>query len=266
MALIIEEKTAVQAWLHAIKYLQQNKGVARNMVLEIEDPVHLTPSDKSALEHVDGALRTHSDLSINTVAATIFPQAMYARYGRPDFYSEFQNRMKRAQAKGTWGTYALRMMSRMARDSKSSPINPLEQIVEKLRFATTQGKPFKSVYELGVFEPSVDLDDGCQPLCELPLFDASRDGRKVSNMPCLSHLTFKLHSRERVDLTAIYRSHYYCERALGNLIGLSQLLNFVCKETKLKAGYLTCISTHAVLDIGAWGNAADADATFKKLF
>jgi len=265
MSLVIESTSFAQAWLQAVKHLQLHGGVARNIILDVSDPIHFDENDRKLLTVVDGALREHSDLSVNTVAATIFPQAMYARYGRPDFYAEFQNRMERAKAKGTWGTYALRMMSRQSRDAKASPINPLDQIVDKLRFASTEGNPFKSVYELGVYEASADLDSGVQPLCELPLFDAARDGRKVSNMPCLSHLTFKLHERERVDLTAIYRSHYYCERALGNLVGLAQLLNFVCKETKLKAGYLSCISTHAVLDLPAWGNAAKAAATLRDL-
>jgi len=36
------------------------------------------------------------------------------------------------------------------------------------------------------------------------------------------------------------------------LIGLSQLLHFVAKESNLKVGSLTCISTQAALDLGSW--------------
>jgi hypothetical protein len=50
-------------------------------------------------------------------------------------------------------------------------------------------------------------------------------------------------------LTAIYRNHYYVERALGNLIGLSQLLFFVARESGLQPRGLVCHSTFARLDL-----------------
>jgi hypothetical protein len=54
-------------------------------------------------------------------------------------------------------------------------------------------------------------------------------------------------------LTVLYRYHYYIEKALGNLLGLSQLLYFVAKETGLGVGPLVCHSTYAVLDTeGGW--------------
>ena len=54
-------------------------------------------------------------------------------------------------------------------------------------------------------------------------------------------------------LTALYRNHYYIERALGNLIGLSQLLYFVARESGLEPRGLVCHSTLARLDFdGGW--------------
>lgn len=85
------------------------------------------------------------------------------------------------------------------------------------------------------------------------------------NMPCLSHLSFKLTDRESVDLTAIYRSHHYAARALGNLLGLSQLQAFVAKEANLKVGTLTCISTHAHLDLSSWGGVVKGRALLNGL-
>jgi hypothetical protein len=49
-------------------------------------------------------------------------------------------------------------------------------------------------------------------------------------------------------LTAIYRSHYYIERALGNILGLAQLLTFVAAEVGVDVGSLVCHSTYAVID------------------
>jgi len=266
MAKLFSGERVVPTWLAALQALRQSGGDDQNFLLEIADPLSMTTQDSEMIACVDEALRTHSDISVKTVAATIFPIAMYRRYGRPAFYTEFSKRMKRAKKEGTWGTYALRMIERRGK-KKNEVVNPLEQVIEKLVRATTGGQAFHDIYEMGVAEPSEDFDLNEENYygCELPTFDAARDGRKVSNMPCLSHLSFKLVDKERVDLTVMYRSHYYCQRALGNLIGLAQLLSFVAKESQLKVGTLTCLSTHAHLDSSSWGKAAEFKAVVQTL-
>lgn len=258
MAKLLPGDRIVPVWIDALKYLESNDREGRNLVLEIADPTRITVADRSVIAVVDAALRhrslndaRHPDLSINTVAATIFPQSMYRRYGRPALYDAFVDKMAKAQKDNTWGTYALRIMRRRAKDPTKWVI-PIEQVIDKLTRATTGGHPYQAVYELGVVEPSEDLDPADAFGCEVPTFDVKLDGKLVRNMPCLSHLSFKLTNREQVDLTAIYRYHYYCQRGLGNLIGLSQLLQFVSKECKLKTGSLTCISTQAALDLESW--------------
>lgn len=264
MAKIFPGQRIVPVWFDVIKYLNANGGDGRNFILEIEDPGTLTTQDRVQIGVVDAALREHCDSSVKTVAATIFPIGMYRRYLRPAFYEEFKNRMVRAKKDGTWGTYALRIIERRAADPKKT-VNPLEQIIMKLIRASTVGHSYHNNYELGVAEPSEDLDPDHPFGCELPTFDVTRDGTRVSNMPCLSHLSFKMTNRDQVDLTAIYRSHHYRAKALGNLIGLSQLLQFVAKESNLKVGILTCVSTHAQLEPKSWGNAAAISAVLKGL-
>jgi len=79
-------------------------------------------------------------------------------------------------------------------------------------------------------------------------------------------LSFKLAaSKGTVDLTAVYRSHHYAKRALGNLVGLSQLLHFVSKESGYDPGVLTCVSTLAHLDVSSFGGADAAAALIKRL-
>lgn len=260
MAKIFSGERIVPVWLAAVKGLEANKREGRNFILEIADPTRLTVKDREAIAIVDNALRDGSDLSVKTVAGTIFPQAMYARHGRPAFYQEFKDKMVRARKKGTWGTYALRMMERRASNPKET-VNPLEQVIAKLTRAAGVGHPYQAVYELGVVEPADDLDPLDAFGCEVPTFDVKLDGNLVRNMPCLSHLSFKLTDREQVDLTAIYRYHYYCQRALGNLIGLSQLLQFVAKESNLKVGTLTCISSQAKLDLDSWNKSTAVGKT-----
>ena len=82
--------------------------------------------------------------------------------------------------------------------------------------------------------------------------------------PHLSHLSFKL-TDQKLDLTAVYRSHWYGKRALGNLVGLSQLHSFVGKESKYERGTLTCIATHAYLDAESFGGVAATTALLDRL-
>ena len=58
---------------------------------------------------------------------------------------------------------------------------------------------------------------------------------------------------DRLMLTVMYRYHYYIEKALGNLIGLAQLQQFVAEQVGLKVGPMVCHSTYAKLDTdGGW--------------
>jgi thymidylate synthase len=112
--------------------------------------------------------------------------------------------------------------------------NPLDQMIEKLRRQKTQKQAYRCAYELAVYDPL-------------------RDGRSLYGGQCLSFLSFKLHPARGLCMTAVYRNHTYITRCLGNLIGLSQLQAFVAKEAGYGLGSLTCISTHAEIDVGKWG-------------
>ena len=48
----------------------------------------------------------------------------------------------------------------------------------------------------------------------------------------------------------MYRSHYYMNRAYGNLLGLARLQSFVAEQAELVLGPLVCHSTMAVLEHG----------------
>lgn len=233
-----------------------------NLVLEISDPLSVTADDEEFLLAVDGALRASDecDLTLDTVASTIFPYRMYQRHGRPGMYKKFLSSLNRGKKSGTWGTYAERMIERPAKDGIST-INPLNLLVEKLRANGKSRQCFKSTYELNLTDPEADLIpilDGFGDGGDVPTYDAARDARASRNRPCLSHISFKLVGTKQVNLTALYRSHHYCSRAMGNLIGLARLLKFVATEAELEVGTLTCISTFATLDSKTWGGVASS--------
>lgn len=261
MSKLFRGQRIVPIWVTAARSLNKAKGrTERNYVLEIASPTLLLPADLPVISAVDTMLRKAKDgLSVETVASTLFPNGLYRRYGRPDFYERYLSAIKKGKDTGTWGTYAMRMIERTNPKTKAT-FNPLDIIVKKLH-AAKNGRHIHAAYELGVVtaadlvdEPVVDFG------CELPLYNPVTDGGRPTNIPCLSHLSFKLNDDDSVELTAVYRSHHYALRTLGNLIGLSQLLAFVAKEAGLKPGTLTCVSTQAHLDVGTWGGVEAADA------
>lgn len=251
----------VPTWLAAARYLNVQQGRrAKNLLLEITQPLNLNEEDHAVMARVDGAL-AYKNLTLRTVAGTIFPIAMYQQYGRPGYYEKYKEMLKRGQKANTWGTYAHRMIERPGKEFGKT-INPLDYLIEKL---AAEGQPqpkdgrkisFLATYELSVADPEEDLQPQVDVGGDVPTYNPAFDMREWLGLPCLSHLSFKrvpYGKRYAVDLTAIYRAHHYCARALGNLIGLGQLQSFVAKESGLEVGTLSCLSTHAELDVNEWG-------------
>jgi hypothetical protein len=252
----------VPIWLAAARHLLQCSGQQDyNLLLEIADPMGITDEDRPRLVSVNQALRqgTKCALTLDTVASTIFPLRMYQRHGRPEMYKRILTTLDRGGKPNSWGTYAERMISRPAKDGMNT-INPLELIIEKLRASASGPVGYRSAFELNVADPEVDIppimdfDDSV----DLPTYNATFDAKRYRNGPCLSNVSFKLVDKKVINLTAVYRAHHYCARGLGNLIGLARLLKFVASETGLQTGTLTCLSTYAELDAGAWGGLAKA--------
>jgi hypothetical protein len=241
----IEADTCPQAWLGAAEYLSSHHDAAAyNLVLAVHHPEVLTPTDFIIHDRVDGFLREHGRPSLTTVADTIFPTNFYLHGGAGELYNSYPQIYPKIHSQ--WGTYAIRMLRKSTHKRGEGPaeINPLQIIVEKMKRHLGGGR-MRAVYEANL------VDD--RDYLELPIYDAECDGGRTRCQPCLSHLSFKLLPEDRVMLTAFYRYHYYVEKALGNLLGLSQLLYFVAKETGLGVGPLVCHSTYAVLDIeGGW--------------
>ena len=117
-------------------------------------------------------------------------------------------------------------------EKKGQVINPLGDLVQKIKDQLKGDRCFKSIYELTIYDPI-------------------RDAGPVMNRQCLSFLSFKItdDGERRLLLTAVYRNQYYITRLLGNLIGLGRLMRFVAKETGLAVGSLTVVSTHAEVDV-----------------
>lgn len=258
-------KRIVPTWLSVARHLQTTGGTGRNLLLEILQPGVMHRGDLAVLRRVDAQIVAQGKgLSIDTVAGTIFPQGLYDRRHTPSFYQEYWRLLDRAKKPGTWGQYFERMTRREAPDG--TIVNPLEDLIGKLNRAVTSGSSiYQSTYELSPSDPAQDINPVEKGSAELATYDPIRDRNRPYGGPCLSHLSFKITDRHVLDLTAIYRSHHYCERALGNLVGLARLQKFVADQAALDQGTLTCISTHAELDLASWGGARQGRALLDSL-
>jgi len=241
----IEGKTCPEAWLNAADYLlKQDDYTAHSMILDIDTPVVMSPADFRVFDQVDQFLRDHKRFPLITVAGTIFPGGLYRRHGRTGVYEVYPQEVY-PKVKEQWGTYAFRMVRRQRPDGTA--MNPLQVLVEKLHRQLKTNHPLKAAYELNTADCFGDL----------PLYDAALDSTRTLSQPCLSHLSFRIKGGNSLMLTALYRSHYYVQKTLGNLLGLAQLQGFVAIETGLNVGPLICHSTYATLerDTGEWGKS-----------
>jgi hypothetical protein len=246
---IIRAESCTEAWLTAAEHLrQQDEWRDYNLVLEIKRPMCLSKIEKQIAAEVNGFLVSKGKHSISTVINTIFPASLYAIHGASRLFERYREITPKLEdhEDTQWGTYFMRMTTKTANDG--GQINPLEYLINKLRRQAAARAPKRAVYELNVVEPFLDI----------PIYDPVTDKGFHMGGPCLSHLSFKLKGDRSLVLTAIYRSHYYLERALGNFYGLAMLQDFVAHEAGIEAAEFVCHSTMAVLDKE---NIAKSDVT-----
>jgi len=243
----IPAETCTEAWLKTVTTLLPLEGKsAYNVILDISDPLKVTSTDKAIIHAVDTFLLGHGADPVSTVAGTIFPAAHYRSKQAEGVYEIFPS-LVYPKVRSGWGdTYAGRMLRRTGKNG--AEINPLELMVEKLKKQLGRRGPLGRAYELGFTDT---------PL-ELPIYDTALDATRTTPQPCLSHVSFKVVGGNALMLTALYRSHYYIQRALGNLIGLAQLQFFVANETGLDMGELVCHSSFAKVEAGNGWTATQA--------
>jgi hypothetical protein len=234
---VISRETREEAWLEAVEHLS-NEALGKieyNLILEVTKPGATTGRSNSIKRSFDDFLTSNDLYSVQTVADTIFPASLYKKYGREGVYEIYPNEIYpklRKDRANQRGTYAQRIVR--GRQVNGELFNPLAYIVERLkRMVETNGARCAN-------EISIDESD------TIPI---NRNDKSLYAFPCLSHLSFKLsHDRSEVHLTAIYRSQFFIEKAMGNLLGLARLQDFVCREVGIKMGTLVCHATYAKLD------------------
>lgn len=237
--ILIDGKTIGETWLRGAQHLlARHDWVDTTVILSISQPMLVTLGDRLVAKTLDSFLQSHGKFGNHTVAETIFPGYEYVHRGLVGVYQDYPEkvypRLER-HPHTRWGTYAYRLLRRAGKDGQL--FNPLEACIEKMK----DKKPKRAAYELG-------LGFGF----DLATYEDGTDFKRRMGGPCLSHLSFKL-IESRVDLTAMYRSQYYVQRAYGNLLGLARLQAFVADQVGVGVGALVCHSTMGVLEHGSWG-------------
>ena len=236
MVKLIQTAAWLDAWVEATEFLLTNSPTL-NLVLAIEEPGR-RGYPAAAERRLDDFFVREEQLPMHSVAETIFPGFEYRRRGLKGVFEVYPDEIFpviKHHPKILWGTYAYRLVRRKTADG--SDMNPLKQMIDKMKTELATRGTMKSCYELGVAEGEYDL----------PLYNTVKDGKRRRGGPCLSHLSFKLFGGA-VHLTALYRSHDYRYKVPGNLLGLARLQHCVARETGQNMGTLVVHSSYATLD------------------
>lgn len=155
------------------------------------------------------------------VANTLFPKKTWDNSSsRSDFYQRYLRAHARSRNK-RWGTYFQRLIS-----FGSSQTNQLERVM----YALTNWE--RSYAAAMVMHTSSAETDKIRPL----------------GSPCLQYIQLSCPNSEVINMTAVYRNHDFCNKALGNYFGLGRLLTFVASETGRQSGQISVLSVHAYFE------------------
>lgn len=245
----VQAATRTEAWQKAYSYLADcPRREAYHLVVEIENPTETTGEDERLVRALDEVLVGRGKLPVNAVADTIFPSTEYFVRGVDGVYSypdDVYPHIRKAQR--PWGNYARRLLRRTLPDGRT--INPLQDVVERIKSERENKGPKRACYELSVSDS----------YWELPTVRGDDQRKYLMGGPCLSHISLKLGRDGRLFMAVLYRHHFYTERALGNFLGLARLQQFICDQTQLRPGPVLCASTLATLDkVGAKASVIEA--------
>lgn len=215
----IEASDVRAAWASAVELLLQSTP-RYSLIVNIEDPCSVPERNLLVLDpqRFDEAAKPLLD-----VAATIFPRRrLQNQHSARAFLSIKLAAYKRWQKRSsrTWGTYFGRLVS-----FGDDEINQLERCIDALNgWARRQ----RAALVLHLASPEYDLP-------------------RAQGQPCWHYGEFLREGDNTLSLLAVYRSHDYFLKALGNFIGLGRLLGFMADNTGLKRGRLICLSSYATL-------------------
>lgn len=219
-----EGEDSLSAWRDGANQIIKNHGELCNLLTTIHNPTHLD-IDWLNKYSPNQFGRSHDD--IRDVIDTIFPMSLAKRHpNEQSLKNEYLRRHDRAMSwprnRGRWGTYFERLVR-----FPPNGIDQLGKAIDKLK-----NWPKRNTTGL-VFHLSAPTTDNPR----------TRGG------PCWHFGEILWQRGNVIDLVVVYRNHDFFNKALGNFIGLGQLLQFICNESEMQPGKLICHSVHAFSDV-----------------
>lgn len=226
MTITIDKNNALEAWQEGCRQLCIHGKSVFNMVTTISQP---SVFDETWLNEFNTKRFNDREASLIDVVNTIFPYRLRQKYpNRQEFYAAYIKshlRAKRMRPRSKrWGTYFERLIA-----FGNNPINQLEEIISTLEHRQRD------------YQASLVMH----------ISSAETDSLiKTIGNPCLQYIELLSEHPQSLSLLAVYRNHDYLNKAFGNFIGLSKLLEFICCEVGKQPGNLICHSAHAYFDCG----------------
>jgi thymidylate synthase len=223
MTEVFRARDSLEAWVAAAAHLCQVRGAEdSNLVLDVARP---DVWEGWWFDQIDPRRVSLKGERPSDVANTIFPLRTWLNSRtRDEFYARYLEAHARGHRK-RWGTYFLRLINFGTRH-----VNQLENAIRVLN--EWKNEPGTAI----VFHLSSPEYDSFRPL----------------GAPCLQLVQLHVH-HGTVSMVAFYRNHDYFNKALPNLVGLGQLLNFICYCSGRRVGNLVCHSSHAFTSGGVSG-------------
>lgn len=220
----VEERNLSVAWARALRLTSaRGRSEVAPLIVAItgfdeSGGVEEEPTIRAAL---DTLLVSNGKQTVNTVANTIFPAALWnleaPRDQLFDRYKRIAPRLKKASRKNSRGIYFERMIT-------GGPNGRKNQLDFAISTYLARSGVRRSVLQVGVFDPSRDHSAAAQ-----------------LGFPCLQHVTFAP-TKSGLCVNAFYATQYMAERAYGNYVGLCRLGHFVAHEMKVPLVRFTCFT------------------------
>jgi hypothetical protein len=244
-----------EAWLLSLeRTAKAPDGRAVHVVSTVTEPGVEIDAVRGVL---DNALEAAGAQSVQTVAETIFPVSLYPDPGldwspmlsraerealdraAESLYDAFAGMLTllRTVNANKSGTYFSRMITWPGKEPGG--VNQLAARIERLRAEHTAGRQTHNALDIDVAADALADEEDLRGIQVYAATD-----RRVRSFPCLTHVDLTLH-RGRLHATAVYRHQYLIDKAYGNLLGLSWLMQFLCQQTGYELGELVVHATLA---------------------
>lgn len=241
-----------EAWVLGIERVAAEPG---GRLVHLVSTVTEPGTEIAPVRHVlDAALEAADKQSVDTVTETIFPTSLYPDPGfdwMPGIEPEKQAELDTAAdvlytsycdmlpmlltaVGNNRGTYFGRMVSWPGKVAGGP--NQLADRISALRSEHRVRHQRNNTLDMDI------AADSQEPVRGVQIY-APTDRRR-RGFPCLTHVDLTLHDG-RLHCIAVYRHQYLIEKAYGNMLGLSAMLQFLCQQSGYALGELVVHATMA---------------------